>query len=45
MIDGVIENPLNIQSISYNFNSFLVTISLKNDRYYKRTVSLPTHGI
>jgi len=44
MIDGVIEDSLNIQSISYNIGSFRASIQLENGRYYRRNVSLSSHG-
>jgi hypothetical protein len=43
-IPGVLDSPLNIESITYNISNFTVTIGLTNGRYYKRTVSLPYHG-
>jgi len=44
MIDGVIENPLNIVSISYNIGGWRVALGLENGRYYKRSVSLQSRG-
>lgn len=44
MIDGAIDESLNIQSISYNIGSWTASLTLENGRYYKRTVSLPSHG-
>lgn len=44
MIDGVMEDSLNIQSISYNIGSFTASIQLENGRYYRRNVSIPSHG-
>jgi len=43
-IDGVLDNPLNIKSITYNVSDFTVTIALENGRTYTRTTSLPWHG-
>lgn len=43
-IPGVIESPLNIQSMTYNISDWTVSISLENNRYYKRTVNLPSRG-
>ncbi len=45
MIDNVLEDSLNIQSISYNLSNFTVTIELENERYYKRSVSLQSRGV
>ena len=44
MINNVIENPLNIISMTYNIGSWLVSIDLENHRYYKRVTSLPSRG-
>ncbi len=44
MIDGILENPLNIVGISYNIGSWTASIQLENGRYYKRTVSVPSRG-
>lgn len=44
MIDGVIDNALNINSITINISNFTASINLENKRTYKRTVSLQTHG-
>jgi len=44
-IEGVTQNPLNIQSISINLSNFTVNLNLKKERYYKRTVSLSSHGL
>ena len=45
MIEGVLENPLNINSMTYNFNNFTVTLSLENERYFKRSISIQPRGI
>jgi len=34
---------LNIKSISYDVGSYLVTINLESENYYKRSVSIPAH--
>jgi len=44
MIDGVIDNPLNITSILIDTSNFIVTLNLESIRYYKRTVSLQSRG-
>jgi len=44
MIDGIINNPLNIVSISYNLSNWKVSLELENGRYFKRSVSIPSHG-
>ena len=44
MINGVIDNPLNITSITINTSTFIVTLNLESNRYYKRLVSLPSRG-
>lgn len=44
MIDNVIDNPLNIVSITINTNTFIVTLNLESIRNYKRTVSLQSRG-
>jgi len=41
-IDGIC-SALNIKSISYDVNSYLVTINLESENYYKRSVSIPSH--
>ncbi len=43
-IDGVIDNPLNITSITYNIDNFTAQIDLENFRHHKRIVSIPQHG-
>lgn len=43
-IEGVTEQSMNIESITYNINSFVVTIELRNGRTYSRSASLPSHG-
>jgi len=43
-IQGVTEYPLNIISMTYNLNDFTVTLNVSSRHYYKRTVSLPSHG-
>ena len=45
MIDGVLEDSLNIESITYNLSNFTVTIQLTNARYYKRSVSIQARGV
>lgn len=42
-IAGVVD-PINITSISYNFRDFTATLTLESGRYYKRSVSIPSHG-
>ena len=44
MIDGVIDNPLNITSISIDINNFIVTLNLESFREFERSVSLPGRG-
>jgi len=44
MIDGILENSLNIKSMTYTLNNFTVSLELENDRYYKRTVSIQSRG-
>jgi len=41
-IDGIY-TALNIKSIDYDVNSYLVTINLESENYYKRSVSIPSH--
>lgn len=43
-ISGITETPMNIISMDYNMSNFTVGITMENRRYYKRTVSLPSHG-
>jgi len=43
-IDGITDSALNIESIDYNMNSFLVTLNLKNGRSYTRTQNYQWHG-
>ncbi len=45
MIDNVLEDSLNIQSISYNLSNFTVTIGLENERHYKRSISFQSRGV
>jgi len=45
MINGVLENALNIKTINYSFGSWMATITLQNGREYQRTASLPSHGL
>jgi len=44
MVDGILDSPLNITSLTYNMNDFTVDIDVENFRYFKRTVSIPSHG-
>jgi hypothetical protein len=44
MIEGVLEEPLNINSISYNMSDFTVTLDVENHSYFKRSVSMSSHG-
>ncbi len=44
MIDGIIENPLNITGITYNIGSWRVSVQLENGRYYKRNASIQSRG-
>ena len=43
-IDGITESIMNIISMTYDLNSFTVSLSLENSRYYNRTVSYQSHG-
>lgn len=43
-IEGITEQPLNIESIDYNLADFTCNIRLASHRYYLRQVSLPSHG-
>ncbi len=43
-IEGITDEAMNIISMSYNLNDFTVTLDLENVHYYKRTVSIPSHG-
>jgi len=45
MINGILDNSLNIESIIYNIGNWRATITLQNGRYYNRTASLPSHGL
>ena len=45
MINNVLENSLNITSMTYNLGSFTVTLELENSRYYKRSVSIQPRGV
>ena len=45
MINGVLDDSLNITSMNYNFNTFTVTLSLENARYYKRSISIQPRGV
>jgi hypothetical protein len=44
MIEGVLEEPLNINSISYNMSDFTVTLDVESYQYYRRSVSMQSHG-
>ncbi len=44
MIDNVLDNPLNINSININMNNFTVTLNLESYRNFKRSINIPTHG-
>ena len=44
MINGVIDDPLNITSITINISNFTVTLELENNREYKRSISLQSRG-
>lgn len=44
MIDGMLTEPVNINSISYNFRDFTASIEIESYYPYKRTKSLPYHG-
>ena len=44
MINNILNNPLNIESININISSFTVSIQLQNKRYYSRSVSIPSRG-
>ena len=44
MIDGILDNNLNIESITYNIGSWRAVLNLINGRTYNRTVSMPSHG-
>lgn len=41
---GITDESMNITDISYNINTFTVKLTLENNRYYNRTVSLAYHG-
>jgi len=43
-IEGITETPLNILSMTYDINSFRVILELENSRYFKRSISLQSHG-
>lgn len=42
-IEGIVD-PINIISITYNFNSFIATLNVESYRAYQRTKSLASHG-
>lgn len=42
-IDGVVE-PINIKSISINFNSWVVSLNVEKNRYYKRSETIQYRG-
>jgi len=44
MINNVLDNALNIDSITLNVSSFTASISLKSGRYFARTVSVQSRG-
>lgn len=43
-IPGVTDSALNIKTINYNIGSWRATLQLENDKYYNRSVSIPSHG-
>lgn len=45
MIKGILDKPLNINSINYNMSDFTVSLEVESYNYYKRTVSIDSHGI
>lgn len=42
-VTNMLDEDLNINSISFSFGSFTATISCNKDRYFKRTVSVSNH--
>jgi len=44
MINGIIDSPLNITGINYDFNNFTVTLNVENFAFFKRSVSKQSHG-
>ena len=44
MINNVLDESLNIESISLNVSSFTASIQLQKNRYYARTISLQSRG-
>jgi hypothetical protein len=44
MINNILEDALNIESITLNISSFTASISLKNGRYYTRSISIQSRG-
>jgi hypothetical protein len=44
MIPGILTQPLNIMSMSYNMSDFTVTLNVENWRYFNRSVNFVSHG-
>jgi len=42
-IPGIV-TPINIKSISVNFNSWIATLNVEKNRFFKRSVSIPYRG-
>jgi hypothetical protein len=43
-INGITDEPMNVVSINYNLSNFTASLTLENNRYWNRTVSLQSHG-
>jgi hypothetical protein len=43
-IEGITEEAMNINSITYDLNNFTVTLDLENHHAYKRTISFQSRG-
>lgn len=44
MINNVLDEALNIESITLNISSFTASIQIKNGRYYNRSISIQSRG-
>jgi hypothetical protein len=44
MINNILDEPLNIESITLNLSSFTASVQLRKNRYFKRSVSIQSRG-
>lgn len=44
MIDGILDDSLNIVGLNYNMSNFTVSVQLESGRYFQRSVNMQSHG-